>query len=153
MLPSVYYRADVDYSCNQQIPASSLLVKGPDVTRSTVQKAVVVLAAKPVFGPIRFVLIRGFLLSMTPIVSQGQITCGDHGLVPSKVCSPRIPFIHNRYQTFQGFPRFEHSGRFWGFLGAFTTDATDRKWALHGHEYVCIPILLPATQALKVFVI
>ncbi|KIM40920.1 hypothetical protein M413DRAFT_445694 [Hebeloma cylindrosporum] len=40
-------------SCNQQIPASSLLVKGPDVTRSTVQKAVVVLAAKPVFGPIR----------------------------------------------------------------------------------------------------
>lgn len=33
--------------------ASSLLVKGPDVTRSTVQKAVVVLAAKPVFGPIR----------------------------------------------------------------------------------------------------
>ncbi|KAF8957017.1 transport protein Avl9-domain-containing protein [Flammula alnicola] len=40
-------------SCNQQIAASSLLVKGPDVTRSTVQKAVVVLAAKPVFGPIR----------------------------------------------------------------------------------------------------
>ncbi|CAA7262871.1 unnamed protein product [Cyclocybe aegerita] len=40
-------------SCNQQIPASELLVKGPDVTRSTVQKAVVVLASKPVFGPIR----------------------------------------------------------------------------------------------------
>ncbi|PPQ68833.1 LOW QUALITY PROTEIN: hypothetical protein CVT25_008881 [Psilocybe cyanescens] len=40
-------------SCNQQIAASSLLVKGPDVTRSTVQKAVVVLASKPVFGPIR----------------------------------------------------------------------------------------------------
>ncbi|PPR06316.1 hypothetical protein CVT24_001028 [Panaeolus cyanescens] len=40
-------------SCNQQIAASSLLVKAPDVTRSTVQKAVVVLAAKPVFGPIR----------------------------------------------------------------------------------------------------
>ncbi|KAF8799370.1 hypothetical protein BYT27DRAFT_7201608 [Phlegmacium glaucopus] len=40
-------------SCNQQIAASSLLVKGSDVTRSTVQKAVVVLAAKPVFGPIR----------------------------------------------------------------------------------------------------
>lgn len=89
------HRADVDYSCNQQIPASSLLVKGPDVTRSTVQKAVVVLAAKPVFGPIRFVLIRGFLLSMIPIVSQGQITCGDHGLVPSKVCSARTLFINN----------------------------------------------------------
>ena len=40
--------------CNQQIAASSLLVKGSDVTRSTVQKAVVVLAAKPVFGPIRY---------------------------------------------------------------------------------------------------
>ncbi|KAF9061461.1 transport protein Avl9-domain-containing protein [Rhodocollybia butyracea] len=40
-------------SCNQQIAASSLLVKTPDVTRSTVQKAVVVLASKPVFGPIR----------------------------------------------------------------------------------------------------
>ncbi|KAJ3491218.1 hypothetical protein NLJ89_g11358 [Agrocybe chaxingu] len=40
-------------SCNQQIPASELLVKGPDVTRSTVQKAVVVLASKPVFGPMR----------------------------------------------------------------------------------------------------
>ena len=42
--------------CNQQIAASSLLVKGSDVTRSTVQKAVVVLAAKPVFGPIRYAI-------------------------------------------------------------------------------------------------
>ncbi|KAL0579872.1 hypothetical protein V5O48_002119 [Marasmius crinis-equi] len=40
-------------SCNQQIASSALLVKAPDVTRSTVQKAVVVLASKPVFGPIR----------------------------------------------------------------------------------------------------
>ncbi|ESK90529.1 cytoplasmic protein [Moniliophthora roreri MCA 2997] len=40
-------------SCNQQIAASALLVKMPDVTRSIVQKAVVVLASKPVFGPIR----------------------------------------------------------------------------------------------------
>ncbi|KAK0202084.1 transport protein Avl9-domain-containing protein [Desarmillaria ectypa] len=40
-------------SCNQQIATSALLVKMPDVTRSTVQKAVVVLASKPVFGPIR----------------------------------------------------------------------------------------------------
>ena len=32
---------------------SDLLVKDQDVTRSTVQKAVVVLASKPVFGPIR----------------------------------------------------------------------------------------------------
>ncbi|KAJ7741325.1 transport protein Avl9-domain-containing protein [Mycena metata] len=40
-------------SCNQQIAASALLVRMPDVTRSTVQKAVVVLASKPIFGPIR----------------------------------------------------------------------------------------------------
>ncbi|KAJ3770300.1 transport protein Avl9-domain-containing protein [Lentinula raphanica] len=40
-------------SCNQQIAASALLVRPPDVTRSTVQKAVVILASKPVFGPIR----------------------------------------------------------------------------------------------------
>ena len=40
--------------CNRQISSADLLVKGPDVTRSTVQKAVVVLASKPVFGPIRY---------------------------------------------------------------------------------------------------
>lgn len=40
-------------SCNRQISAADLLVKDPDVTRSTVQKAVVVLASKPVFGLIR----------------------------------------------------------------------------------------------------
>jgi len=42
-------------SCNRQISTSALLVKDPDMTRSTVQKAVVVLASKPVFGPIRSV--------------------------------------------------------------------------------------------------
>ncbi|KAH9841715.1 transport protein Avl9-domain-containing protein [Rhodofomes roseus] len=40
-------------SCNRQIRAAELLVKEADVTRSTVQKAVVVLASKPVFGLIR----------------------------------------------------------------------------------------------------
>ncbi|TCD68511.1 late secretory pathway protein avl9 [Steccherinum ochraceum] len=40
-------------SCNRQIKSAELLTKHPDVTRSTVQKAVVVLATKPVFGPIR----------------------------------------------------------------------------------------------------
>lgn len=40
-------------SCNRQIAASDLLIKGEDVTRSTVQKAVVVLASRPVFGPLR----------------------------------------------------------------------------------------------------
>ncbi|KAI0072460.1 hypothetical protein K474DRAFT_1667802 [Panus rudis PR-1116 ss-1] len=40
-------------SCNRQIKATELIKKPADVTRSTVQKAVVVLASKPVFGPIR----------------------------------------------------------------------------------------------------
>lgn len=40
-------------SCNRQIASDSLTVRGAEVTRSTVQKAVVVLARDPVFGPIR----------------------------------------------------------------------------------------------------
>ncbi|GJJ13456.1 hypothetical protein Clacol_007710 [Clathrus columnatus] len=40
-------------SCNRQIASSELLAVGEDVTRSTVQKAVVILASKPVFGAIR----------------------------------------------------------------------------------------------------
>ncbi|KAG8983671.1 late secretory pathway protein avl9 [Tulasnella sp. 427] len=40
-------------SCNKQIAASDLLEKDADVSRSTVQKAVVVLASKPLFGLIR----------------------------------------------------------------------------------------------------
>lgn len=46
----------MSYRCNRQIATSTLLVKDVDVTRSIVQKAVVVLASKPVFGPIRWVL-------------------------------------------------------------------------------------------------
>ncbi|KAK9380678.1 transport protein Avl9-domain-containing protein [Kockiozyma suomiensis] len=40
-------------SCNRQIRATELVVKSADVTRSTVQKSVVVVARKPIFGPIR----------------------------------------------------------------------------------------------------
>ncbi|EIN12866.1 hypothetical protein PUNSTDRAFT_50093 [Punctularia strigosozonata HHB-11173 SS5] len=40
-------------SCNRQIAAKSLLVKGEDVTRTTVQKAVAVFASKPIFGLLR----------------------------------------------------------------------------------------------------
>ncbi|GAK66111.1 cytoplasm protein [Moesziomyces antarcticus] len=40
-------------SCNRQIAANALLRKGAEVTRSTVQKAIVVLAKEPIFGPIR----------------------------------------------------------------------------------------------------
>ncbi|KAI8329319.1 transport protein Avl9-domain-containing protein [Chlamydoabsidia padenii] len=40
-------------SCNRQIPTKDLLVTTPDITRSIVQKAVVVLARQPIFGPLR----------------------------------------------------------------------------------------------------
>ncbi|KAI7852856.1 AVL9/DENND6 domain-containing protein [Circinella umbellata] len=40
-------------SCNRQIAAKDLLTTTPDVTRSIVQKAVVVLARQPIFGPLR----------------------------------------------------------------------------------------------------
>ncbi|KAI8983831.1 AVL9/DENND6 domain-containing protein [Pilobolus umbonatus] len=40
-------------SCNRQIASKDLLVKTPDITRSIVQKAVVVLAKQPIFGPLR----------------------------------------------------------------------------------------------------
>lgn len=40
-------------SCNRQIASDALLKKGAEVTRSTVQKAIVVLAREPVFGPIK----------------------------------------------------------------------------------------------------
>jgi hypothetical protein len=42
-----------DTRCNRQIAASDLLHKSSDVTRSMVQKAVIVLASQPVFGPVR----------------------------------------------------------------------------------------------------
>ncbi|GAA5992444.1 hypothetical protein JCM5350_001593 [Sporobolomyces pararoseus] len=40
-------------SCNRQIQATELLNKGSEITRSTVQKAIVVLASKPIFGSLR----------------------------------------------------------------------------------------------------
>lgn len=40
-------------SCNRQIRASELKEKPADVTRSTVQKSVIVIARKPIFGPIK----------------------------------------------------------------------------------------------------
>jgi hypothetical protein len=49
-----------------QMAAASLLVKDQDVTRSTVQKAVVVLASQPVFGPMR--LVPQFVFQCTFII-------------------------------------------------------------------------------------
>ncbi|KAI9633849.1 putative cytoplasm protein [Dioszegia hungarica] len=40
-------------SCNRQLASKELLYRPEDVTRTTVQKAVVVMASQPVFGPIR----------------------------------------------------------------------------------------------------
>ncbi|CEP63224.1 Avl9p LALA0_S07e05248g [Lachancea lanzarotensis] len=40
-------------SCSRQIRTEELLLKGNDVTRSTVQKAIVVVARKPIFGQIK----------------------------------------------------------------------------------------------------
>ncbi|KAK8853450.1 hypothetical protein IAR55_004157 [Kwoniella newhampshirensis] len=40
-------------SCNRQLASSQLVRRPSDVTRSTVQKAVIVIASQPVFGPIR----------------------------------------------------------------------------------------------------
>jgi hypothetical protein len=40
-------------SCTRQMLSSELHARPADVTRSTIQKAIVVLARKPVFGPIR----------------------------------------------------------------------------------------------------
>lgn len=40
-------------SCNRQISSDQLVNRTAEITRSTVQKAIVVLASKPVFGPIR----------------------------------------------------------------------------------------------------
>ncbi|GAA5859457.1 hypothetical protein JCM1840_004624 [Sporobolomyces johnsonii] len=54
LVPSIHPRQTVfGISCNRQIPADELLNKGKDVTRSTVQKAIVVLASKPIFGALR----------------------------------------------------------------------------------------------------
>ncbi|SCZ89114.1 BZ3500_MvSof-1268-A1-R1_Chr1-1g00965 [Microbotryum saponariae] len=51
--PSIAPETLFGISCNRQIQADELLKKGKDVTRSTVQKAIVVLANKPIFGPLR----------------------------------------------------------------------------------------------------
>ncbi|WWD19878.1 hypothetical protein CI109_104347 [Kwoniella shandongensis] len=40
-------------SCNRQLASSELMRRPSDVTRSTVQKAVIVIASQPIFGPIR----------------------------------------------------------------------------------------------------
>jgi hypothetical protein len=52
-LPRISTSTIYGISCVRQVRADTLLKKTADITRSTVQKAVVVLANKPVFGPIR----------------------------------------------------------------------------------------------------
>lgn len=50
---SLYPSTIFGISCNRQINADALINKGSQVTRSMVQKAIVVLATKPIFGPLR----------------------------------------------------------------------------------------------------
>lgn len=52
-IPNVSPETIYGISCIRQLRADDLKNKSSDVTRSTVQKAVVVLANKPIFGPVR----------------------------------------------------------------------------------------------------
>lgn len=47
------FASAISHRCNRQLAAADLINRPADVTRSTVQMAVVVLARQPVFGPIR----------------------------------------------------------------------------------------------------
>jgi hypothetical protein len=53
LCPSVSDTTIFGISCNRQLPSEQLKRRSKVVTRSTVQKAIVVLASQPVFGPIR----------------------------------------------------------------------------------------------------
>lgn len=53
LIPTLARSTIFGISCNRQIQSEQLLVRGKDVTRSTVQKALVVLASRPIFGPLR----------------------------------------------------------------------------------------------------
>jgi hypothetical protein len=53
LCPTISASTIFGISCNRQLPADQLKRRSKVVTRSTVQKAIVVLASKPVFGPIR----------------------------------------------------------------------------------------------------
>lgn len=52
-LPRISRQTVYGISCIRQLRADELINRTSDITRSTVQKAVIVLANKPVFGPIR----------------------------------------------------------------------------------------------------
>jgi hypothetical protein len=54
--------------CNRQIESANLLVRGSEVTRPTVQKAIVVAASKPIFGPIRSDFQTTTLYNLTSLV-------------------------------------------------------------------------------------
>ena len=100
--------------CNQQIAASALLVKMPDVVRSTVQKAVVVLASKPIFGPIRYALQHSSIERDLPY-HQRQTGCrNDRALQPAR--------LHG----------FEHPRRLWRVTGSFDTKSNDGEGAADG---------------------
>jgi hypothetical protein len=98
-----------------QMAAASLLVKDQDVTRSTVQKAVVVLASQPVFGPMR--LVPQFVFQCTFIiflhVCREKLRVVTHALFNQRYdteLSNRIKI--QIYKADQGFPRNKYPQRF-----------------------------------------
>ena len=100
--------------CNQQIAASALLVKMPDVVRSTVQKAVVVLASKPIFGPIRYAQQLSFSERDLAYVQRQTWCRNDRTLQPAR--------LHG----------LEHPGRLWRVTGSFDTKSNDGERAADG---------------------
>ena len=100
--------------CNQQIAASALLVKMPDVVRSTVQKAVVVLASKPIFGPIRYALRHSSIKRGLPYVQRQTWRRNDRAFQPAR--------LHG----------LEHPRRLWRVTGSFDTKSNDRERAADG---------------------
>ena len=73
--------------CHRQIASSVLLVKDVDVTRSTVQKSVVVLASKPLFGPIRYASFIGGPSQPNLIHLKGSSGSRHFGSIRTEVCN------------------------------------------------------------------
>jgi hypothetical protein len=115
-------------SCNQQIAAADLLVKGDDVTRSTVQKAVVVLASKPVFGPI-----REKLRVVTTALFAQRCVC----ILNSK---RELTLVQRLFGL-------QHTRGVRVDAGAVAAGPADGERDVHGHEPAGAGALVPATDA------
>ena len=86
----------------------------PDVVRSTVQKAVVVLASKPIFGPIRYAPQRSSIERDLPYVQRQTWRRNDRALQPAR--------LHG----------LEYPGRLWRVTGSFDTKSNDGERVADG---------------------